>query len=320
MIKLEKFDGNPIIQPIEKHSWEALATFNPAAIYEDGRVHILYRAMGADCTSVLGYASSSDGLHIDERVSNPVYSPREEFEKKSSPGNSGCEDPRITKIGSRFYMCYTAYDAKSPTKVAFTSIRVVDFLHKKWDWKRPIIISPLGGDDRNACVLPEKFGRKYVFFHRIQNSIWIDSVGDLEFNGKKNIKGIELIKPRKGKWDSSKIGIAAPPIKTKGGWLLIYHGLSEQDMKYRLGAILLDLKNPDHIIAKLDYPILEPDEWYEDDGLRAGTVFACGAVVIDKRLFVYYGGADKYVCVATVELDEVLEELKKNPYSTQPTV
>ena len=310
MIKLERFEGNPIIKPIEEHTWEKGATFNPGAVFEGGKVHILFRAMDDENTSRLGYASSEDGLHIDERLTEPIYVPREDFEKKASPGNSGCEDPRLTKIGDKLYMLYTAYDARNPTRVALTSIKISDILNKNWNWERPVLISPPGIDDKNACILPETIEGKYAIFHRIHPCIWIDFVDSLEFAGNKWIKGSTWFKIRSDKWDSRKIGIAAPPIKTNYGWVLIYHGLSEQDLKYRLGAMLLDLKNPTQAIARLNYPILEPEEWYENEGLRSGTVFACGAVVIKDKLFVYYGGADKYVCVATTNFNALLEELK----------
>jgi predicted GH43/DUF377 family glycosyl hydrolase len=312
MVKLKRFEENPIIQPIPQHAWESKATFNPAAIYEDGKVHIVYRAMGEDSTSVLGYASSKDGLHIDERLPEPIYVPRENFEKKLQPGNSGCEDPRITKIEDRFYMCYTAFDGKNPTRVALTSIKVKDFLNKRWNWEKPVLISPPGINDKNACIFSEKIDEKYVIFHRFEPSIWIDFIDDLYNLGKneKWIKGNECFGPRQDKWDSRKIGIAAPPIKTDDGLLLIYHAINETDNKYRLGAMLLNSKNPTQAIARSNYPILEPEEWYENEGLRPGTVFACGAVVIEEELFVYYGAADKYVGVATINLNKLLEELK----------
>ncbi len=79
-LSLERFEGNPILKPDDKHRWETKAVFNPAAIYESGKVHILYRAIGESDVSVLGYASSLDGLHIHERLDKPVYIPREPFE------------------------------------------------------------------------------------------------------------------------------------------------------------------------------------------------------------------------------------------------
>ncbi len=306
------FEENPIISPIPEHHWEAKYTFNPAAIYLKGRVHILYRAMGKDDTSVLGYASTMDGFHIDERLEDPVYVPRESFEKKLVPGFSGCEDPRLTRIGNRIYMCYTAYDGKNPTRVAFTSISVKDFVNKVWSWKKPVLISPPGVDDKNCCVLPEKINGKYVFLHRIAPSIWIDFVDNLEFGKDKYLGGKVLFRPRAGRWDSEKIGIGPPPIKTEDGWLLIYHSLCWEDRKYRLGAALLALDDPSKLISRLDYPILEPIEESTNKGYRYGTVFACGAVVFQDQIFVYYGGADQYVCVATVDLPNLLNLLKKN--------
>ncbi len=98
---------NPIITPNKEHSWEAKATFNPAAIRIGKSTHILYRALSNDNTSVIGYARSEDGITIKERLLDPVYVPREDFEiKKIAGGNSGCEDPRLTKIGKVIYIGY----------------------------------------------------------------------------------------------------------------------------------------------------------------------------------------------------------------------
>jgi predicted GH43/DUF377 family glycosyl hydrolase len=312
-IGLERFEGNPIAAPIKEHSWESKYAFNPAAIYEGGRVHVLYRAMGDDETSVLGYTSSEDGLHFDERLAEPIYKPREDFEMKVRPGFSGCEDARLTKIGDEIYMCYTAFNAEAPPRVAFTSIKVDDFLNKRWNWKKPVLISPPGVHDKNACIFPEKIHGQYAFFHRMKNSIWIDFVDDLDFDGKtKWLGGDVLFSPREDKWDSLKIGIAGPPIKVNDEWLLIYHGLSAQDNKYRLGAAMLDLENPRIVTARLDYPILESDPRYNiQNSYRPGTVFACGSVVVRDRLFVYYGEGDQVTCAASVKLKALLDELYK---------
>lgn len=311
MIKLKRFEANPIIKPILKHSWESKSTFNPAAVYEDGKIHVIYRAMSKESTSVLGYAMSIDGFHIKERLPEPIYTPRKDFEKRDEPGYFGCEDPRITKFEDRFYMTYTAFNAKDPPGVALTSIKVEDFLNKNWNWEEPILISLLGIADKNSCLLEEKIYNRYVMFHRIQHQIWIDFVDDLHFTAGRRLMGSSWIKTRADNWDSEKIGIGPPPIKTKDGWLLIYHGLSKQDKKYRLGAVLLDLQNPTQVIARPEYPILEPEADYEREGLRPNAIFACGAVVIKGQLFVYYGAADTVVCVATASLNKILQEIKK---------
>jgi len=124
-LKLERFRGGPILVPDQLNDWEAKAVFNPAAVVEDGKIHIVYRAMSHNNTSVMGYAMTENGFDIKERLSESIYVPREDFEKKLNPGgNSGCEDPRITKLDDRFYMFYTAFNGKNPPRVALTSISI----------------------------------------------------------------------------------------------------------------------------------------------------------------------------------------------------
>lgn len=305
MAILERFDGNPIISPIAEHEWESKYTLNAAAIYLDGKVHILYRAQGKTGVSTLGYAASSDGFHIDERLPEPIYTPVIEREK------DGCEDPRITQIGDTLYLFYTAFQS-GKTHIALSTISVSDFLAKNWNWTPPVIISPTEINDKNACVMSEKVNGKYVIFHRTNHKIWIAYENSLNFSDGRWIQGNILLEPKEGSWYSEKVGIAAPPIKTTDGWLLIFHGLSKEDWKYRLGALLLDFKDPLKIKAQLPYPILEPKAPYEDSGLRPGTVFSCGAVTINDKLFVYYGAADTTVAVATIDLQKLIGELKNN--------
>jgi predicted GH43/DUF377 family glycosyl hydrolase len=332
---LERFDGNPILEPESGHWWESKAVFNPGAIYEDGKVHIVYRAIGDSDVSVIGYASSIDGFHIDERLEEPAYIPSESFEGASlvhptsdSPrrvyfpmengrnyvsggGWGGCEDPRLTKIDDRIFMTYVAFDGYSPPRLALTSIHINDFLSRNWQWKKPVLISRPWVIDKNACILPERINSKYVVFHRVYPHILIDFVDDLDFDGTTNwLRGEFKIKTRPFYWDSRKVGAGAPPIKTKDGWLLIYHGIGERDPgRYKIGAMLLDLKNPTRVLFRSEKPILEPEIWYENEGWKSGVIYPCGAVVIKDRLLVYYGGADKVTCVASAKLDEFLDRL-----------
>jgi len=337
---LQRFDGNPILEPQPKHWWESKAAFNPGAIYEQGKVHIVYRAIGDSDVSVLGYASSINGFHVDERLDKPIYVPREPFEGAglvypiaSNPqvtyvsaeddeeeemdyvsgggGWGGCEDPRLTRIDDRVFMTYVAFDGYSPPRIALTSIHINDFLAKNWQWEKPILISPPEVVDKNACILPEKIDSKYVIFHRIYPDILIDFVDDLDFDGATRwLKGEFKIRPRAAYWDSRKVGAGAPPIKTKAGWLFIYQAVGERDPgRYKIGAMLLDLKDPTRVLARSEEPILEPEVWYENEGWKAGVIYPCGAVVIGDRLLVYYGGADKVTCVASAKLDELLYRL-----------
>ena len=124
------------------------------------------------------------------------------------------------------------------------------------------------------------------------------------------IGGSILMNPRTGLRDSRKIGIAAPPIKTKYGWVLLYHGISKQaNHHYHLRAALLDLHNPLKIIARTRDPVFEPEMPYEKEGEVPDVVFSCGAVVLGNRLIVYYGGADKVLAVAEANLSEFMEKL-----------
>jgi len=337
-LSLERFEGNPILRPDSRHLWETKAAFNPAAIYDGGKVHILYRAIGETDVSVLGYASSLDGLHINERLDKPAYVPREPFEGVSlsrqygseassiyvsgGGGAGGCEDPRLTRIGEQIYMTYVAYDGHSHPRVALSSIHINDFLNKKWNWKKPVLITPPNIVDKNACILPEKINGKYVIFHRVFPNILIDFVDDLDFDGKTRwLEGQFKIPTRalSSDWDNLKVGCGSPPIKTKEGWLLIYQAVGSNDeSRYKIGAMLLDLKDPTKVLARTRTPILEPMASYENEGWKAGVVYPCGAVVIDDRLFVYYGGADMVVCVASVKIEPFLNQLATNHKETKP--
>lgn len=308
-IQLKRAKENPIIQPMEEHPWEAKATFNPGAVYLNGKVYLVYRAMSEDNTSTFGLAISKDGIHIDERLPEPIYVPREPFEQKLVPGgNSGVEDPRLTKIGRKIYMLYTAFDGKNPPRIALTSISEKDFLSRNWNWEKPKLISPPNFDDKDSALFPEKIKGKYVVIHRSGLDIDISFHDNLDFSDNW-LEEYRWIMPRPGWWDSLKVGLAGPPIKTKFGWLVLYHGVSKEDHHYRVGAVLVDLKDLTKIIARTDYPILEPKEYYEREGIVNNVVFPCSALVINKTLFVYYGGGDRVVGVATIEFEKLLKSL-----------
>lgn len=304
--QFQRYEGNPIISPLAEFQFEEMATYNPAAIYLGDKFHILYRAQGFDGVSTVGYATSTDGFHIDERFKEPIYGPREDFEKSAHPGNSGCEDPRITLIDDRLYMTYTAYDGTNPPRVALTSISQEDFLGRNWNWDLPKLISPPGVDDKDACIVKRVKGEGYLAFHRLGSAIWLDFVRDLDFPERKYLTGDIIATARKDKWDNVKLGIAGPPLETDHGWLLMYHGVNAPDYKYMVGAMMLDYDDPRKILGRTDEPIFEPIEQYELEGLIPNVVFPCGAVVKDGIIYSYYGGADKVLGVATMPLHALI--------------
>lgn len=326
---IKKFNNNPILAPIIHHLWESKAVFNPTAFYEEGKVHLVYRAVGEEDVSTLGYATSSDGVTIDKRHKEPIYVPTQQFEGNqgyspsakspfvSGPGWGGVEDPRITKIDGRLYMVYVAFDGSNPPRLALTSIEVSDFLSHHWNWDRPVLISKPGEINKSGSILPERVNGKYVIFHRVYPNILIDFVDSLEFDGKTFLKGEYKITPRSDSWDSRKVGVGPAPLKTEDGWLVFYSGVDDKDdARYKIGAMLLDLADPTRVLFRSPAAILEPTEHYENGGLKCGVVYPCGAVLIDDKLIVYYGGSDTYVCAATAELPGFLTQLKASGLAT----
>ncbi|MCW3982757.1 MAG: glycosidase [Candidatus Bathyarchaeota archaeon] len=299
---MERFAGNPILKPIEAHAWESREVFNAAAVYLEGKVHLLYRAIGNDGISRLGYANSKDGFTIDERLPQPVFEPAFESEK------DGVEDPRLSLIDKKLVMTYTAlceFKHLQSYQVALTDISVEDFIQKRWNWGTRRL--PFSGiRNKNAVVFPEKIGGRYVMFHRIEPDLCVAYSEDLE----KWCDVMCVMKPRVVGWDNWKIGVAGTPIKTSEGWLVVYHGVSVEKM-YSLGLALLDLEHPERVLYRSKTPILVPVADYERFGKVPNVVFSCGNVVIGDRFFLYYGGADSVLCVASINFNELLALVHK---------
>jgi predicted GH43/DUF377 family glycosyl hydrolase len=318
-LPLTKYGENPIISPRAESWWESRQTLNPGAILLEGKVHLLYRAIGDDWVSRLGYAVSKGGFRVEERLEDPVYqhpvTPSEFilYSYASGGGFGGVEDPRIVRVCNEdvLYMTYTAVN--EGLRVALTSIRVKDFLDRKWEWSPPRLISPPGEVHKNWVIFPEKIRGKYAILHSLTPQILIAYLDSLDFKPDSYLtsyheKGNST--KRKGLWDSVIRGAGAPPIKTELGWLLFYHatGLSEP-YKYKIGVLLLDLEDPTRVISCSATPVLEPDMVYENSGFKPGVVYLSGAVVKGGELLVYYGASDNYVCVASCGLEEFLRTL-----------
>lgn len=307
--KLKRYSLSSILAPIKDNWWENRFVLNTAAFRLKDKVYLLYRAFGEDEVSRIGLAIS-DGYQIIERLKEPVFSPEIQEEKK------GCEDPRTVIIGDEIFMLYTAYDGVV-AQIAAASISVQDFLNRRFDrWIRRGLAFP-GLWDKDALLFPEKIDGNYVIYHRIEPSIWTAYSDRLVFPWPKEGHKI-IMGPRSGRmWDSLKIGAGAQPIKTRYGWLLIYHGV-DQEMTYRLGVMVADLKDPGRLLYRSPNPILSPETeceiGKEDECWVPNVVFTCGAVpatekeILDENdeILVYYGAADTNICLATGTVGQLI--------------
>lgn len=323
-ISLKRHPANPILTPDPQRPWESGAVFNcGATIADDGRIYLLYRAVprgyirrangrGYDnYISSIGCATSEDGVHF-RRFDHPVIEPVDEFDR------FGCEDPRVTRLemeGQALYLVtYTALFAPAYSsygnRVALASTR--DFHTFQ---KHGVVIPDL--EDKDAVIFPALIKGRIAMLHRIVPNIQLVYFDDFEqmTNPREDfwsgylaaLNDFTVMRPQY-EWEARKIGAGPPPIETEEGWLLLYHGVDDRRV-YRMGAALLDLEDPLKVRARSPYPLLEPEEPYEREGDVPNVVFPEGAIVMDGVLYMYYGGADKCCCLATVELRELLDYL-----------
>ncbi len=321
VVFLERHERNPIIEPREVNSWESKATFNPTALYKNEMVHVIYRAVGSDDVSRLGYAKSNDGLNFYHDLKDLCYFapghdiPDYDLDKleysSGGGGMGGCEDPRITEIDGKVYMLYTAFDGWGSIRIALTHISLEDFLDNKWNWSKPVYISKPGEINKNWVLFPEKVNGMYAIIHSVSPTIQVEYFDSLDrLDGTYFIESSPPFGGRKNAWDNKMRGVGPSPIKTKFGWLLLYHAMDMRDPnRYKIGAMILDLEDPEKVLYRSAYPVLEPDERYENEGFKRGVIYSCGAIVKNKDIYIYYGGADMVSCVATANLDTFIKKI-----------
>jgi beta-1,2-mannobiose phosphorylase / 1,2-beta-oligomannan phosphorylase len=330
-VLLQRYKKNPILIPNEANWWESKAVFNCAILHYENKFHMLYRAIGEyeRYISRIGYASSTDGYSF-ARSNHIALEPTQDYEKY------GIEDPRMVEIDNQVYITYvilSAYVTDGAIVEASTALATTtDFLK----YTRLRVITSKGSNNKDVVLFPEKMSQqqssvlslssssnnteragKYYFLHR--PSSWIGSKYGVdkpsiwlgEGNALTNFeKHTLLLKPEED-WEELKVGAGPPPIKTRTGWLVIYHGVSREKV-YRAGAALLDLHDPSKIIGRTKTPILEPKEPYEKFGDVNNVVFPTGACIVDNdKLFIYYGGADKVCCLAMADLNYLLDHILK---------
>ncbi|MDP4289536.1 MAG: glycoside hydrolase family 130 protein [Bacteroidota bacterium] len=268
---------------------------NPNLILSDSR---LLRFENADYLTTLSHfrlLCSDDGVHFYETEGYPP------IEGSGAYETYGIEDCRVTQIGKEYYLTYTAV---SQNGVGVGLMMTEDWIH--FDRKH-LIFPP---HNKDCALFNEKIGPKYYALHRPGspviggNYIWVAESPDLIHWG--NHQCIAMT--RHGKWDSVRIGAGGAPIRTKQGWLEIYHGADEQD-RYCLGALLLDLENPGIVLGRTDDPIMEPVMQYEQQGFFGNVVFTNGHIVDGDQVTIYYGASDEFVCAARFSIDEILKRL-----------
>src|SRR3989344_1877047 len=338
-LNLRRALHNPIMSPASDSYWESEAVFNPGAVFHKGRVHLFYRALGSDGISRVGYASSKDGIHFDKRYPHPVYMPETVAESAkhrpytsparlsystglyvSGGGWGGCEDPRAVKIDDRVYLTFNIFNGWHSIRVGLTSIGEDDLEQGRWNWRRFIFLSPPNERHKNWALFPEKIKGKYALLHNLHDDdpsrVRVEYIDSLEepipsFNS----PDPHLLPDRELAWHHRTRSVGPPPVKTRYGWLLFFHSIDKNDPgSYKLGGLLLDSKDPQKILYRSRYPVLEPDEWYENDW-KPGIVYASGAIVKDGTLFIYYGGGDKHIGVAYINLDEFVRKLMNNEHA-----
>jgi predicted GH43/DUF377 family glycosyl hydrolase len=289
----KRVSETPILSPSES-AFESSGTFNPAVIRSGDKFVMLYRAQDAAGTSRLGYAESTNGVRFTKRF-GAVLAPEAEYER-----GGGVEDPRLIDLGGRYYLTYTGYNRKDAQLCLAESM---DLIH----WKRLGVILPAyqgkwnRGWTKSGAIVSERIAGKYWMY-------WLGTAAD-----KTDQMGIssstdllhwteELDAPvlprRPGKFDSRVVEPGPPPLFTSKGIVLIYNGADDK-LVYRTGIAVFDRNDPRKVLYRSDEPVFGPDKEWEKVGQVPNVVFVEGMAKRGKEWLFYYGGADKFVGVAS---------------------
>lgn len=299
--------ANPILTAAD-WPYPVNAVFNPGAALVDGETVLIARVEDRRGISHLSVARSADGVGGWTIDPEPLLAPAAGIESELW----GFEDARVVWISelSRWVITCTAYGPPGP--------RV--FMATAEDFRSVERHGVVGDrDDKNAALLPERIGGRWVMLHR---PMLAGGGGEILASRSHDLRAWSppelVLRPRAGAWwDSLRVGIGPPPIRTERGWLLIYHGVKETvaGTLYRVGLALLDGDEPTRVIGRAEEWVLSPSEPYERQGDVPNTVFPCGAVVDAGEVRLYYGAADSTICLATARLDDLLDAVERAPGS-----
>lgn len=246
--------------------------------------------------SHLRLVSSEDGIHFSEPEDRTTV-----IYGQGKYETYGIEDCRVTNIDGVYHLTYT--------QVSENGVGVGLMMTRDWKQfqRRDMMLPP---HNKDCAIFESKIKDQYFCFHRPSgvrvggNYIWIASSPDLIHWGNHQC----IVQTRPGMWDSARVGAGTSPIRTDEGWLAIYHG-ADEDHRYCLGALLLDLQNPSKVIARSEEPIMQPDLEYEKNGFFSNVIFTNGHIVQDDMITMYYGAADEVICGATLSVSAILESL-----------
>jgi predicted GH43/DUF377 family glycosyl hydrolase len=301
---IKRYHNNPILTK-DDVPYPVATIHNAGVVKFNDRYIMIFRSHKLNGRSILGKAESDDGFvfKVDKEpfmvpAAEGIFKEYEEY---------GIEDPRIIYLDGEYLITYSAY-SRHGVRVGLAKTR--DFK----SIERFSLITE--ADYRNVVIFPEKFNGLYARLDRPHSeispwSIWISYSPDLKYWGESKL----IMKPLQYHWDEMKIGPGAPPIKTARGWLSIYHGVfpTMDGCIYRLGVALHNLEDPSKIIAVGDEWILQPEEVYEITGYVHNVVFTCGAVPEkDGSIKIYWGGADKVMCVGTADIEDLVDHCLNN--------
>ena len=300
-MSVKRFEKNPILTN-KDIPFPANSIFNAAPVLFRDQYLLLCRVEMPTGISAFVLARSDDGLNfkVDD---NPCLTP-EDHQEWYKYVAWGIEDPRITKLGEEYYIVYTGSSKYMPLVM----------LAKTSDFSKYEILGPITEpSNKDAALFPEKIGGFYWKVDRPtannRHDMWISKSPDLLHWGDYKF----LLAGEEGTWERNKIGSSSDPVKTKNGWLMLYHGVRGFAFSsiYKLGVILLDLEKPWIVKGKTTEPILAPAEDYERIGDVGNVIFSTGWIFHeDGRVFIYYSGADSNICLATTTVDYLLSLCK----------
>ena len=294
---MRRYENNPILLK-EDVPFQVNSIFNAAPVYYEGQYLLLCRVEMPNGRSSFVLARSQDGRNF--KVDDKLCLKPEDHGEWYDYVAWGIEDPRITEINDAYYILYTGYSRFMP----------VVMMAKTNDFENFELYGPLSEPaNKDAALFPEKIDGYYWKVDRPsadkRRDMWISKSPDLIHWGEYRF----LLEGEKGTWEHDKIGNSSPPVRTKQGWLMLYHGVRVFGVSsiYKLGVMLLDLERPWIVKGKTSNPILSPEYEYERTGDVANVIFSTGWIFRDDgQVFIYYSGADMNICLATTTVDYLL--------------